>query len=138
MELLSDFSDKLSIYNPSVSVMYPENQTVEVVDYGYLTSALEAEFRPGHFDGMVDIVRRLFSHVQPDVAFFGQKDFQQLSIIRHFVRKEMIPISIVSCPIIRQEDGLALSSRNARLSADERQTALGLSKSLNKLKQIVL
>ena len=134
MELLADFSDRLSIYNPEVSVMYPENQDVEVVDYGYLTSALEAEFRPGHFDGMVDIVRRLFNHVQADVAFFGQKDYQQLAIIRKLVRDEDIPVGIIGCPIIREEDGLALSSRNVRLSETERKTALNLSKALKHIK----
>lgn len=134
MELLADFSDRLTIYNPEVTVMYPENQDVEVVNYGYLTSALEAEFRPGHFDGMVDIVRRLFNHVKPDVAFFGQKDYQQLAIIRKLVRDEDIPLGIVGCPIIREEDGLALSSRNTRLSKDEREVALNLSLALKYIK----
>lgn len=136
LDVLKIHSEKLLIYTPSVSEMYPDGQQIEAVDFGLLTSTMEGKFRPGHFDGMVDIVRRLFDHSQADIAFFGQKDFQQLSIIRHFVRKEMIPISIVACPIVRQEDGLALSSRNARLSADERQTALALSKHLNTLKSL--
>ena len=134
MELLIDFKDRLSIYHPDVSEMYPENLDVEVVDYGYLTSALEAEFRPGHFDGMVDIVRRLFQQVNPDVAFFGQKDYQQLAIIRKLVRDEDIPVGIVGCPIIREDDGLALSSRNMRLSEAERKTALNLNLALKRLK----
>ncbi len=134
MALLSDFSDKLSIYNPDVSEMYPENMDVEIVDYGYLTSALEAEFRPGHFDGMVDIVRRLFNHVKPDVAFFGQKDYQQLAIIRKLVREEDLPLGIVGCTIVRETDGLALSSRNVRLSESERDIALNLNLALKKLK----
>jgi len=135
--LLADFGDRLAIYNPEVSVMYPENQNVDIVDYGYLTSALEAEYRPGHFDGMVDIVRRLLDHVKPDVAFFGQKDYQQLAIIRKLVRDEDIPVGIVGCPIIREDDGLALSSRNVRLSEEERQIALNLYKALIHLKNNV-
>jgi pantoate--beta-alanine ligase len=135
MELLSDFGDRLSIYNPDISVMYPDNQNVDVVNYGYLTSALEAEFRPGHFDGMVDIVRRLFNHVQPDVAFFGQKDYQQLAIIRKLVRDEDLPLGIVGCPIIRETDGLALSSRNVRLSEAERKIALNLNLALKNIKK---
>lgn len=134
MALLVDYGDKLSIYNPEVEVMYPENQDVSVVDYGYLTSALEAEFRPGHFDGMVDIVRRLLNQVKPDVAFFGQKDYQQLAIIRKFVRDEDIPVGIIGCPIIREKDGLALSSRNVRLSEVERELALNLSLALKEIK----
>lgn len=135
MALLEDFSDKLSIYNPLVSEMYPENQDVEVVDYGYLTSALEAEFRPGHFDGMVDIVRKLLTQVQADVAFFGEKDYQQLAIIRKLVRDEDIPVGIIGCPIVREEDGLALSSRNVRLTDEERSIALNLSLALKHIKQ---
>ena len=134
MELLADFSDRLSIYHPNVEVMYPKHQNVEVVDYGYLTSALEAEFRPRHFDGMVDIVRRLFDHVRPDVAFFGQKDYQQLAIIRKLVRDEEIPVGIIGCEIVREIDGLALSSRNVRLSDEERKTALNLSLALKAVK----
>jgi len=134
MALLADYGDKISIYHPEVSVMYPENQIVSTVNYGYLTSALEAEFRPGHFDGMVDIVRRLLDHVQPDVAFFGQKDYQQLAIIRKLVRDEDIPVGIIGCPIIREEDGLALSSRNVRLSENERAVALHLSTALEYIK----
>ncbi len=135
--LLADFGDRLAIYNPEISVMYPENQNVSIVDYGYLTSALEAEYRPGHFDGMVDIVRRLLDHVKPDVAFFGQKDYQQLAIIRKLVRDEDIPVGIVGCPIIRENDGLALSSRNVRLSDEERHIALNLNKALMYLKNNV-
>lgn len=134
MALLADYSDRLSIYHPMVSEMYPDHQNVEVVDYGYLTSALEAKYRPGHFDGMVDIVRRLLEHVQPDVAFFGKKDYQQLAIIRKLVRDEDIPVGIIGCSIIREKDGLALSSRNVRLSDQDRQIALNLNLALNKLK----
>lgn len=134
MALLADYSDRLSIYHPTVSEMYPDHQNVEVVDYGYLTSELEAKYRPGHFDGMVDIVRRLLDHVQPDVAFFGKKDYQQLAIIRKFVRDEDIPVGIIGCSIIRENDGLALSSRNVRLSDRDRKIALSLNLALNKLK----
>ncbi|MGB0870615.1 MAG: pantoate--beta-alanine ligase [Flavobacteriales bacterium] len=132
--LLSDFHDKLIIYNPEVSEMYPEHLEVEKVDFGYITSVLEAEFRPGHFDGMVDIVRRLLSHANADVAFFGEKDYQQLAIIRKFVRDENIPTAIIGCPIVREKDGLAMSSRNARLSLEDRTLALNINKALSFVK----
>lgn len=101
---------------------------VTKIDYGTLTNSLEGAHRPGHFDGMTTIVRRLFEIVKPDVAFFGEKDFQQLAIIREMVKSEGLGIKIEGCDIIREADGLAMSSRNRRLSKEENENALQISK----------
>ncbi len=122
------------VFLPQVKDVYPEGtEGVQTYDYGLLTSVMEAERRPGHFDGVIAVVRKFLLMVEPDVAFFGQKDFQQLAIIRHMVRKEGLPTTIVSCEIIREEDGLAMSSRNERLSKEERIAAKLLSKCLFKM-----
>jgi len=115
------------VYLAETSDVY-HNLEVKKIDYSSLTNTLEGAHRPGHFDGMTTIVRRLFEIVKPDVAFFGQKDFQQLAIIREMVRRENLQIEIVGCPIIREEEGLAMSSRNRRLSAEEYEKALQISK----------
>ena len=91
---------------------------------------MEGRFRPGHFNGVCQIVSKLFMIVNPTRAYFGEKDFQQLAIIREMVRQMKYPLEIVGCPIVREEDGLALSSRNARLSAEERKNALRISQTL--------
>ena len=95
-----------------------------------LSDVLEGSQRPGHFRGVATVVLKLLNIVQPDVAFFGQKDYQQQLLIRKLVSDLNVPVEIQTCPTIREEDGLALSSRNAYLSNDERQTALELSKTL--------
>jgi pantoate--beta-alanine ligase len=135
VDFLGDLKDRLLIYNPKTSDIYPEDLTVSKVDFGILTSSLEGAFRENHFDGVVDVVRRLFQIVQPHTAYFGEKDFQQLAIIRHFVRKEEIPVTIIGCPIIREKDGLAMSSRNVRLSEIERIEAIEISKTLLRIKE---
>ena len=91
---------------------------------------MEGKYRPGHFNGVCQIVSKLFLIVEPDRAYFGEKDFQQLAIIREMVRKYPFSLQIVGCPIVREADGLALSSRNARLSEVQRQQALQISKTL--------
>ncbi len=98
--------------------------------YAPLDTVMEGTFRPGHFNGVCQIVSKLFDAVQPDRAYFGEKDFQQLAIIREMVCQMKYPLEIVGCPIVREEDGLALSSRNARLSAEERKNALKISQTL--------
>ncbi len=117
------------VFAPSVEEMYPEPDTRQF-SFAPLDTVMEGAFRPGHFNGVAQIVTKLFDAVQPDYAYFGEKDFQQLAIIREMVRQLGYKLTIVGCPIVREEDGLALSSRNARLSADERANALNISKTL--------
>ena len=117
------------VFHPATDVVYPGDE-MTFVDVPKLSSTLEGAHRPGHFRGVATIVLKLFNMVQPDVAFFGRKDYQQQLLIRHLVRDLDLPIEIRTCPTVREDDGLALSSRNAYLSEDERQTALALSRSL--------
>ena len=114
---------------PSVEEIYPEPD-MRHFSYAPLDTVMEGVFRPGHFNGVCQVVSKLFDIVKPVRAYFGEKDFQQLAIIREMVSQMHFPLEIVGCPIVREEDGLALSSRNARLSAEERQQALRISKTL--------
>lgn len=107
---------------PSVEEMYPEPDT-RVFDLGPVAAVMEGAMRPGHFNGVAQVVSRLFAMVNPDCAYFGEKDFQQIAVIRRMVELEKFPIEIVACPIKRESDGLALSSRNVRLSAHQREVA---------------
>ena len=119
------------IFHPEAEEMYaPDFCTY--VDMDHLTKGLCGKTRPIHFRGVCTVVSKLFHIVQPDRAYFGQKDAQQLAVIRRMVRDLNMPLEIVGCPIIREEDGLAKSSRNTYLSAEERQAALCLSRGLNK------
>ena len=118
-------------FAPSVEEMYPQPDTREF-SYAPLDTVMEGAFRPGHFNGVCQIVSKLFDAIQPDRAYFGEKDFQQLAIIREMVRQMNYKLEIVGCPIVREEDGLALSSRNERLSAQERENALNISRTLFK------
>lgn len=117
------------VFAPSVEEIYPEPDR-RSFSYAPLDTVMEGVFRPGHFNGVCQIVSKLFNMVQPHCAYFGEKDFQQLAIIREMVRQMEYPIEIIGCPIVREVDGLALSSRNTRLSAEERITALNISRIL--------
>lgn len=117
------------VFAPSVEEMYPEQDTRHF-SFAPLDTVMEGIYRPGHFNGVCQIVSKLFLAVNPDRAYFGEKDFQQLAIIREMVRQMNFPLEIVGCPIVREEDGLALSSRNALLSSEQRTTALNISKTL--------
>lgn len=119
------------VFAPSVEEIYPEPDTRQF-SYAPLDTVMEGKFRPGHFNGVCQIVSKLFMIVEPDKAYFGEKDFQQLAIIREMVKQINFPLEIVGCPIVREADGLALSSRNARLSVEERGFALNISKTLFK------
>ncbi len=124
------------IFNPEPEEMYaPDFCTY--VDMDHLTKGLCGKTRPIHFRGVCTVVSKLFHIVQPDRAYFGQKDAQQLAVIRRMVRDLNMPLTIVGCPIIREEDGLAKSSRNTYLSTEERKAALCLSRGLNKGKAAV-
>jgi len=117
------------LFLPSTDEMYAANEAWHI-DLGYLENILEGEFRPGHYQGVTQIVKKLFDVVSPDKAFFGQKDYQQVMVINKMVEIFKMPVEIIMCPILREADGLAMSSRNIHLSAIEREQALALSQSL--------
>ena len=108
---------------PKESEIYPAGPPSEQYDFGLLDKVLEGAFRPGHFNGVAIVVRRLFNIIQPQKAYFGKKDFQQLKIVQSLVSNLKIPISIIPVPIVRESDGLAMSSRNLRLSSQHRKAA---------------
>lgn len=124
------------LFAPSVDEMYPSQQ-IAWVTVEDLSSKLDGRSRPGHFRGVTTVVSKLFHIVEPDLAFFGQKDAAQLAIIRRMVRDLNFPVEIVACPIVREPDGLAMSSRNAYLSPAERKQALVLHRSLLRVKQLM-
>ena len=123
------------VFAPHVEELYGGDLAVAPVDYGRLTSAHEGQKRLGHFDGVVAVVRKLFSAVEADAAFFGEKDLQQLAVIRRLAEEEFAGLEIVGCPLIRESDGLAMSSRNVRLVGESRQAALVLHSWLNRIKK---
>ena len=116
-------------FAPSVGEMYPEPDTREF-SFAPLDTVMEGACRPGHFNGVAQIVSKLFYAVEPHKAYFGEKDFQQLAIIRQMVRDLSLAVDIVGCPIVREADGLAMSSRNTLLTAEERERALAISRTL--------
>lgn len=128
LKLLSEF-DPVWVLVPEVDAMYPPGSTTEVKAPD-VAQPLEGKFRPIHFDGVATIVLKLFQAAPADMAFFGQKDYQQVRVIEEMVRDLIVPIEIVRCPIIREADGLAMSSRNRYLSPEEREIALSISRSL--------
>lgn len=117
------------LFAPSVEEMYPAPPSTEVT-VAAVAAALEGVHRPGHFAGVATVVTKLFAGLQPDQAFFGRKDAQQLAVIKRMVRDLSFPVEVTGCPIVREAEGLALSSRNTYLSADERRAALSLSQGL--------
>ena len=123
------------IYLPSYDELFSGHSVASEVQLNGLDLSMEGASRPGHFRGVVEVVYALFEHVNPRNAYFGQKDFQQLAIIRAMVSSLKLPVSIVSCPTLREADGLAMSSRNLRLSQSERQEALVLYKALSFVKE---
>lgn len=126
------------LFSPSVPEMYPDESTKKIdFDPGTLGERLEGASRPGHFKGMAVVVKRLFDIVMPDKAFFGQKDYQQYLIVKNMVAHFEMPIEVVKCPIIREPNGLAMSSRNERLSPEIRQGAGIIYKTLTKAAQQV-
>lgn len=121
------------VFAPLVEEIYPEPDTRQF-DFGLLDKVMEGRFRPGHFNGVAQVVSRLFDIVKPDRAYFGEKDFQQLAIIRDMVKQYHYPIEIVPMPIVREQSGLAKSSRNQRLSDTEKEQAVAISRILLKSK----
>ncbi len=126
------------VFAPTPEEMYSAEELNETFafDFGGLDQVMEGKHRPGHFNGVVQVVSKLFSFVQPHRAYFGEKDFQQLAIIRRMVAVMEFPIEIIGCPIVREKTGLALSSRNERLSEEEKQTALAISRVLFESRQL--
>ena len=124
------------VFAPSVEEMYPAGAVTWVTVEG-LSERLDGRSRPGHFRGVTTVVSKLFHIVEPDRAFFGQKDAAQVAIIRRMVRDSNLPVEIVVCPIVREPDGLAMSSRNAYLSAEDRKRALILSRSLQRVTALI-
>ena len=114
------------LFAPPADEMYPSSpipNDEDIPDLGLLDKVMEGTHRPGHFYGVCVVVRKLFEIVEPDKAYFGEKDFQQLAIIRYMVKQTGIPVDIIPCPTIREHDGLAMSSRNVRLNEEERRSA---------------
>lgn len=123
IDKIKKLNPKVVIYAPSVEDIYGGNVVSQSFDFDRLEYQLEGKFRPGHFDGVGTIVKKLFEIVQPTNAYFGEKDYQQCLIIKKLVEKHNLPVKITICPIMREENGLAMSSRNERLSAEEREKA---------------
>ena len=137
-EQLADAEGVDILFAPSVEEVYPDGfQTTVSVVGGALVNSLEGAQRPGHFDGVATVVTKLLNMVQPNVAFFGQKDAQQALIVRRVVRDLDIPTRIAVCPIVREPDGLAMSSRNAYLPTSDRERAVALRRALDAAEQAV-
>lgn len=128
MKLLESTPCQL-VFAPSVEEVYPEEDN-RVFEFGNIGSVMEGEHRPGHFNGVAQVVSKLFDMVQPHKAYFGLKDFQQLAIINRMVDQLKIPVEIIPCPIVREPDGLAMSSRNTLLEPEQRKNAVVISQTL--------
>ncbi|MEN9929521.1 MAG: hypothetical protein RLZZ231_1442 [Bacteroidota bacterium] len=136
VEKIRTISDQILLYAPGVSDIYEEELTSETFDFGGIEHQMEGKFRPGHFDGVGTVVKKLFEIVKPTHAYFGEKDFQQLQIVRKLVAIEHLPVTIVACEIYREANGLAMSSRNERLSKTERESAAVIFKTLKEAKEL--
>ena len=124
------------VFAPDAKEVYPEPDTRKF-NFGELETVMEGKHRPGHFNGVAQVVSKLFDMVKPDKAYFGLKDFQQLAIIKNMVKQLNIPVEIVPCPIIREESGLAMSSRNELLTPEERKNAAVISENLFAAKELI-
>ena len=129
LEMIEQLSCDM-VFAPTAAEMYPEND-LRKFDFDTLDKTMEGKHRPGHFNGVAKIVSKLFAIIEPDRAYFGEKDYQQLAIIRSLVRKLNLQVDVIGCPTIREDDGLAMSSRNQLLSPGEREAASLIPKTLN-------
>ena len=133
---IKSVSNKIVIYAPTVYDIYEGNTTSKHYNFDGLENQMEGKFRPGHFDGVGTVVQRLFEIVKPTTAYFGKKDFQQLQIVEKLVEKQKLNVHIVGCEIYREKNGLAMSSRNERLTVDERENAKVIFKTLTAAKKL--
>lgn len=136
LEKLIPFGNRVMIYAPDVNDLYPSSTKADHYELGFLEATMEGTSRKGHFQGVATIVHRLLEKIKPTHAYFGEKDYQQLLVIHQLVQQKNLPIKIVNCPIVREKDGLAMSSRNVHLTAEERQVAPLIYKTLSHLKQL--
>ncbi|MFK8298282.1 pantoate--beta-alanine ligase [Capnocytophaga cynodegmi] len=123
VEKIKKVSEEVIVYAPSVEDVYDKDVVSEKFNFEGLDKVMEGKFRPGHFDGVGTVVKKLFQIVTPNKAYFGEKDYQQFLIIKKMVAQTKLPVDVIGCPIVRDERGLALSSRNQRLSEDRREEA---------------
>lgn len=135
ISLLEPFNSKLIVFTPSISNMYENGLTSDTYFFDNLENEMEGKHRKGHFDGVATVVSKLFEIINPNKAYFGEKDFQQLQIIRKMVAQNGQKVSIVNCPIVREDNGLAMSSRNERLSTKEREEAAIIYQTLKEVKE---
>lgn len=136
IEKIKTISNAVLVFAPSVDDIYEGKTVSKHFDFDGLENQMEGKFRPGHFDGVGTIVKRLFEIVKPTNAYFGEKDFQQLQIVKKMVEKSKIPVTVIGCPIFRESNGLAMSSRNERLSEMERIEANIIYKTLIQTKKL--
>ncbi|CAM3776070.1 pantoate--beta-alanine ligase [Flavobacterium cucumis] len=134
IQIMQDLSNNIIVYAPEVTDIYEGNTVSENFDYDGLENQMEGKHRPGHFNGVGTIVKRLFEIIQPKRAYFGEKDFQQLQIVKKLVSKYKIPVDVIGCSIHREANGLAMSSRNERLSPMAREKAAIVYQILNNAK----
>jgi pantoate--beta-alanine ligase len=133
LEKLACFGEQIAVYAPEVEDLYPKEAVSEHYDFGELETTMEGGSRKGHFQGVATIVQKLLKGFMPTRAYFGEKDYQQLAIIHALVQQKELPIEIVDCPIVREKDGLAMSSRNRRLSEKQRAIAPQIYSSLTQV-----
>lgn len=136
VQIMQALSNSIIVYAPEVEDIYEGNTVSENFEYDGLENQMEGKHRPGHFDGVGTIVKRLFEIVQPNKAYFGEKDFQQLQIVKKLVSKYNIPVEVIGCPIHREPNGLAMSSRNERLSAIAKEKAAIIYQTLSDAKKL--
>ena len=134
VQIMQELNDNIIVYAPEVADIYEGNTVSENFNYDGLENQMEGKHRPGHFDGVGTIVKRLFEIIKPNKAYFGEKDFQQLQIVKKLVTKYNMPVEVIGCPIHRETNGLAMSSRNERLSVEAKEKAAVIFQILNTAK----
>ncbi len=133
LEKLTSFADNLLVYVPEIKDIYPNGLISSHFEFGGIENEMEGKFRPGHFDGVGTVLKSFFNLIQPTKAYFGEKDFQQLQIVKKLIEIEKLPVHIVGCPILREPNGLAMSSRNKRLTKSQFDEASFIFKVLKKV-----